>query len=87
MLNYTGQTAEYVSVDYSGLPEKTAVLFVNSTSGEKTSSPSDPLSGGGTGSAKIPISPDLGAGQYYLLAQTEAGAYIAQTVAFYLAGN
>ena len=39
----------------------------------------------GTGSAEIAILPNLGAGQYYLLAQDHATQhYIAQTVAFYL---
>jgi hypothetical protein len=81
-LNYVGQTAEIVSVSYSGMPAGTEVVFVDTTSGAKTPSQGNALCG--DGSADIPIDPELPAGRYYLLAQSKVGEYLAQTVAFYL---
>jgi len=83
LLDYVSQTAKDVSVSYADMPAKTEVLFVNTTSGEKTPSQSTALSNGGSGKADIPI-PKLSAGQYYLLAQDDAGKRLAQTVPFYL---
>jgi len=80
-LDYVSQTATEVSVTYADMPPKTEVVFVNTTSAAKTPSQSPPLSGSGT--ANIPI-PKLAPGQYYLLAQDQAGERLAQTVPFYI---
>ncbi len=56
--------------------------MLDTTSGAKTPSQGNALCG--DGSADIPINPELPAGQYYLLAQSQAGEYLAQTVAFYI---
>jgi hypothetical protein len=58
------------------------MVFVDTTSRAKTPSQGNALCG--DGSADIPIDPELPAGQYYMLAQSEAGEYLAQAVAFYI---
>jgi hypothetical protein len=83
-LNYVNQTAKNVGVDYFDMPVGTQVVFVNTSSGAKTPSHSNALSKGGDRSAEIPIDPKLIAGQYYLLAESQAGMYLAQTVPFHI---
>ena len=82
MFNYLGQTAHSVSVEYSDMPTGVEIMFVNKTSGEKTPVQGNPLS---TGNGVTAIAfPALSAGDYYLLAQTGGGQYIAQTVVFHI---
>ncbi len=83
ILDYASQTANSVSVTYVDMPAKAKIMFVDTTSGVKISSPSTALSNGGSGSAGIAI-PNLLPGQYYLLAEDQGGHYLAQTVAFYI---
>ena len=78
-LNYTGQTAQNVSVMYFDLPANTKIMFVDQTNGVIFSSPGNVVSGSGT--LVIPLT-SLPPGQYYLLAQ-QSGQWIAQTVVFY----
>src|ERR1700736_2388181 len=78
-LNYTGQTAQNVSVMYFDLPANTTIVFVDQTSGVIFSSPSNTVSG--SGSLVIPLT-GLVPGQYYLLAH-QSSQWIAQTVVFY----
>lgn len=78
-LNYTGQTAQNVSVMYFDLPANTKILFVDQISGGVMASPATVVSG--SGSLVIPLT-GLVPGQYYLLAQ-QSGQWIAQTVMFY----
>jgi len=80
-LNYTGQTAQNVSVMYVNLPANTKIMFVDEISGA-FSLPVATVSGSGTlviPFATLPPYP----GQYYLLAQ-EAGGWVGQTVMFYV---
>ena len=78
-LNYTGQTAQNVSVMYVALPANTEITFVNETSGAIFTSPNAVVSG--SGSLVMPLT-GLPPGQYYLLAR-QNGGWIAQTVKFY----
>jgi hypothetical protein len=80
-LNYTGQTAQNVSVMYVNLPANTQIKFVDEISGAIYPA-SATVSGSGTlviSFATLPPYP----GQYYLLAQ-EAGGWVGQTVMFYV---
>ena len=79
-LNYTGQTATTVSVQYVSLPASTQIAFVNKISGS-IFLPSATVSGSGTLVISLATLPP-GPGQYYLLAQ--AGGWVAQTVMFYV---
>lgn len=78
-VNYTGQTAQNVSVMYFGLPANTNLMIVNHTSGAIVT---PPIVVAGAGSLDITL---LGLihGDYYVLAQ-QAGQWIAQTVIFHL---
>jgi hypothetical protein len=78
-LNYTGQTAQNVSVMYVALPANTKIVLVDQVSGVIFTSPSAVVSG--SGSLAMPLT-GLPPGQYYLLAQ-QNGGWIAQTVMFY----
>ena len=80
-LNYTGQTAQNVSVTYVNLPANTNILFVDEISGA-IFLPSATVSGSGSLVISLATLPS-GPGQYYLLAQ-EAGGWVAQTVMFYV---
>lgn len=82
MFNYVSQTADGVTLEYSDMPAGAEIIFVNKTSGDKTPVQGSPLSAG-NGVATIAI-PALAAGEYYLLAQTSDGQYIAQTVVFHI---
>ena len=86
VLDYVTQTDTFIRVDFSGMPEDPALVFVNTTSGTQTPSRSNALSAGGSGSGNIPIEPTLSAGSYCLRAQTrdKPPQFIAQTVVFYL---
>ena len=79
-LNYTGQTAQHVSVMYVDLPANTQIVFVDEISGVKIASQSPVVSGSGTLVISLATLPP---GQYYLLAQ-QASQWIAQTVMFYV---
>ena len=84
-LDYVSQTAKNVSVTYADMPTNTEVVWVDTTTGTKTPSQSDAFRKGGSGSADIPIDPNLPAAGYYLLAQDgKTKEYIAQTVQFYI---
>ena len=83
-LNYVSQTSTNINVDFAEMPAGAHVAFVNVTSAAQTPSPSTALSGGGSGSAAIPIESSLVAGQYYLIAQDSSNALLAQTVRFYI---
>jgi hypothetical protein len=79
-LNYTGQTATNVSVQYVNLPANTQISFVNEINGGIFFA-SAVVSG--SGSLIIPLAAlPPGPGQYYLLAHS--GGWIAQTVIFYV---
>jgi len=84
ILDYVSQTADTLRVTYVDMPAGTEVVFVDTTSGAKTPSPSSALRNGGNGSADIAIDPALPAAGYYLLAQGSGGQYLAQTVTFYI---
>ena len=79
-LNYTGQTAQNVSVMYFALPANSHIVIVDQISGAIVSSPGLVVSG--SGSLNVPL---LGVipGQYYVLTQSN-GQWIAQTVVFYI---
>jgi hypothetical protein len=78
-LNYTGQTAQNVSVMYVDLPTNTKIAFVDEISGGIFVSPSPVVSG--SGSLVLSLA-GLPPGQYYVLAR-QSGVWIAQTVMFY----
>lgn len=79
-LNYTGQTAQNVSVMYFDLPANTQIVFVDQISGVQIASQSPAV--GGSGSLVISLA-TLPPGQYYLLAH-QSSQWIAQTVMFYV---
>jgi hypothetical protein len=83
-LNYVSQTPTNINVDFAEMPTGAHVAFVNVTSAQQTPSPSTALSGGGSGSAAIPIESSLIAGQYYLVALDSGNQELAQTVKFYI---
>jgi hypothetical protein len=80
-LNYTGQTAQNVSVMYFGLPANSNIMIVDQISGAIVSSPGLVVSG--SGSLNVPLL-GLIPGQYYVLTQQSNGQWIAQTVVFYI---
>jgi len=81
-LNYTGQTATDVSVDYFDLPAGTPIVFLNQVSGTKIATPTPLLTG--SGSLTIPLSalPPV-PGQYYVLA-LQGSSWLAPSVMFYV---
>jgi hypothetical protein len=81
-LNYTGQTATNVSVDYFDLPAGTTIVFLNRVSGTKIATPTPLLTG--SGSLTIPFSalPPV-PGQYYVLA-LQGTLWVAASVMFYV---
>ena len=83
-LNYVSQTPTVINVEFFEMPTGAHVAFVNVTSGLQTPSPNTALSGGGAGTAAIPIESSLIAGQYYLVAQDTSNQEIARTVKFYI---
>jgi hypothetical protein len=86
-LDYVSQTAKSISVTFADMPADTDVVFVNTTSGVKTPSPSTALRYGGN-AADISIDPNLAPGAYCLLAQTHGtGQFLAQTVVFYISNG
>jgi hypothetical protein len=86
ILNYVSQTAQNISVTYAAMPAKTALVYVNQSTGTRTPSSSKALDKGGAGSALIPIEASLTPAQYYLLAQGPQKQYLAQTIAFSISG-
>ena len=79
-LNYAGQSAVYVNVEYAGLPADTQLFILNQVSGAKWAALVPLVSGSGSMGIPKPAAP----GQYYVLAQ-QAGEWVAQTVMFYRA--
>jgi len=82
-LNYVSQTKQNVTIQYANMPPKTRLIFVNNTSREQTYPNLSLVKG--SGSAKVPINPDMASGAYYITAQdTKTQQYVAQTVVFYI---
>jgi hypothetical protein len=84
VLDYVSQTAQSVSVTYTGMPADVAVVFHNETSGADTPAPDGALAAG-SGSADIAI-PTVPDGQYRLRAQ-QSGQFVAETIKFYISTN
>ncbi len=81
-VNYGSQTPSTVTVFYFNLPAGTRLIFLNQVNGAENMAAIAPVSG--TGSVTIPYSVlPPGPGQYYVLAR-QSGAWVAQTVMFYL---
>jgi hypothetical protein len=81
-INYGGQGPSDVSVFYFDLPAGTELLLVNQVNGAEIASGVGALSG--TGLINVPFSPlPAGPGQYYVRARN-AGAWVGQTVMFYV---
>ena len=81
-INYGGQGPGNVSVSYFGLPSGTQLLLTNQVSGLEIPSGLGALSG--SGSISVPFTPlPAGPGQYYVRARN-AGAWVGQTVMFYV---
>jgi hypothetical protein len=85
-INYTGQNATSVSVQYSAVPAGTGAIFQDATTGAKIPSDSDALEAGGEGTASIPFPAGLPASDYYLVAQCN-NEWVGQTVKFHTAGG
>ena len=81
-LNYTGQTATAVIVDYFDLPAGNTIVLLNQISGVKFATPNPPVTG--SGSLTIPFSalPPV-PGRYYVLA-LQGSAWLAPSVMFYV---
>jgi len=81
-LNYTGQTATDVSINYFDLPAGTTIVFLNYISGSKIATPTPLLTG--SGSLTIPFSalPPV-PGEYYVLA-LQGSSWVAPSVMFYV---
>jgi hypothetical protein len=80
-LDYTGQTATTVTVQYFNLPANTEIAFVDRIAGSILV-PSATVSGSGNLVVSLATLPP-GPGEYYLLAHIGSG-WIAQTVWFYV---
>lgn len=85
-INYTGQNATSVSVQYFALPAATRALFTDANTGSRTPSGSDALQAGGEGTASVPFPVGLPAGDYYLVGECN-GELVGQTVKFHSAGG
>jgi len=81
IINFQSITGQQVAAQYENLPAGSQVVFMNETTGKALPSPVTPTSGTGT----LSITFSGGAGAYYLLAQDQAGAYLARSVVFYAA--
>jgi hypothetical protein len=80
IINFQSLSGEQVAAQYENLPAGSQVVFVNKTSGQVMPSPVTPASGSGT----LSMTFSAGSGAYYLRAQDHAGAYLAQSVVFYV---
>jgi hypothetical protein len=85
-INYTGQNALSVGVQYSALPAGTSAIFANADTGAKTPSGSNALQAGGDGTASVPFPVGLPPGDYYLEADCN-GEWVGQTVKFHTTGG
>ena len=80
ILNFAGFSGADVLATYVDLPASSRIVFVNRTSGQTFGG----VDAAGSGSATIPPPTGLSAGEYYLKAQDSTGAYLAQSVVFYI---
>lgn len=71
-----------VLATYANIPPSSQIVFVSETSGQPFGASID-VSGGA--SATIPLPAGIPPGAYYLKAQDSTGAYLAQSVVFYVA--
>ena len=81
IINFQSISGQQVAAQYQNLPAGSHVVFVNKTSGQVMPSPVTPASGSGT----LSMTFSGGSGTYYLKAQDQAGAYLAQSVVFSVA--
>jgi hypothetical protein len=81
-VNYGGQTTANVTVFYSNLPANTRLFLRNEVNGVESAATIPPVSGTGSAVVSFNVLPP-GPGQYYVLAR-QSGAWVAQTVMFYL---
>ncbi|WP_158816919.1 hypothetical protein [Methylocapsa sp. S129] len=82
IIAFTSISGANVFATYANLPPSSRIVFVNQTSGK-------PFDGGGidaSGGASVtmPLPAGMPAGAYYLKAQDSTGAYLAQSVVFYV---
>jgi len=81
-VNYGSQTTAHVTVFYFNLPANTQLFLRNQVDGAELMAAVPPVSG--TGSAVVPFNVlPPGPGQYTVMAR-QAGAWVAQSVMFYL---
>ena len=86
IINYTGQDATGVGVQFVDAPTGVRAVFVDANTGRSTMSNSDALEAGGAGTATIAFPVGLPAGDYFLAAQL-SGQKLAQTVKFHATGE
>ncbi len=85
-INYVSETPGSVTVQYWDLPANVKTVIVNSTTGAHLSQTLATISAGGTGQEVINLPSHIAPGAYYVLATDgQTGAFISQTVPFYVA--
>jgi hypothetical protein len=82
IINFVGISGKNVLATYDNLPPNSRIVFVSRTSGQ-------PISGGGvevsgSASATIPEPTGIPSGEYFLKVEDSTGAYLAQSVVFYI---
>jgi hypothetical protein len=82
IINFTSISGANVSATYANLPPGSHIVVVNKTSGETVDG--DGIVASGSASITIPLPTDMPAGAFYLKAQDSTGAYLAQSVVFYV---
>jgi hypothetical protein len=82
IVNFVSISGRKVSAAYETLPAGSAVVLVNKTSGETM--PSPVTKAAGSGPLVINLGDGFPSGVFYLKAQDQAGAHLAQSVEFYV---
>jgi hypothetical protein len=82
IVDFVGLSGKSVLATYENLPPNSRIVIVSRTSGQ-------PISGGGvevggSASATLPEPTGIPSGDYFLKAEDSTGAYLAQSVVFYI---
>jgi hypothetical protein len=81
IINFVGISGKNVLAAYANLPPNSRIVFVNQTSGQPTGGA---VEVSGSASATIPEPTNIPSGAYFLKAEDSTGAYLAQSVVFYI---
>jgi hypothetical protein len=82
IVDFVGISGKNVLATYANLPPNSRIVFVNQTSGQPIGAAINVS--GSASSATIPEPANIPSGAYFLKAEDSTGAYLAQSVVFYV---